>query len=91
MSCLMLMFLVCGDASFVLLVLYSPAGLVLQLREDLSIAVGLRLDCLDRCRAASFVWIALVFCCFVFMCKIVFYTYMALFPVATFGSFLGFL
>ena len=25
------------------------------------------------------------------MCKIVFYTYMALFPVATFGSFLGFL
>ena len=68
MSCLVLMFLICGNASFVLLVLYSPAGLVLQLREDLSIAVGLRLDCLDRCRAASFVWIALVFCCFVFMC-----------------------
>ena len=72
----------------VLLVLYTPAGLVLQLREDLSIAVGLRLDCLDRCSAASFVWIALV--CFVFMCEIVFYTYMALFPAATFGSFLGF-
>ena len=74
----------------VLLVLYTPAGLVLQLREDLSIAVGLRLDCLDRCSAASFVWIALACCYFVFMCKIVFYTYMALFPAATFDSFLGF-
>ena len=72
----------------VLLVLYTPTGLVLQLREDLSIAVGLRLDCLDRCSAASFVRFALA--CFVFMCKIVFYTYMALFPAATFGSFLGF-